>query len=357
MPTLLVDKEKCLKNIARMASRAEQNGLTFRPHCKTHQSAEISHWYREFNVSSITVSSFHMAHYFAEAGWKDILVAFPFQPGELEPLQRLSEKIRISILVDSPAAIPFLNQISHPVGYYIDVDTGYGRTGVRAENPELMEQIVVKASGNPRLQFQGFYCHAGHSYKVRTPEERKAIHGKALGDLEDLKKQFTEYGPRILYGDTPNCSTQLSFQGIDEITPGNFVFYDLVQHALGSCSLKEIAVALECSVAGKYNHSQQILIHGGAVHFSREALPMNGRVVYGQLVHRKDQGWSHADTGTWLTGLSQEHGVLEHCGELFPRVSLGDKLLFLPVHSCLTANLAEEYRTLDGHRITNIRTK
>ncbi len=357
MPHLLLDKEKCLKNIQGMARRAGQHGLSLRPHCKTHQSAEISHWFRDFGVSSITVSSFLMAQYFARAGWKDILVAFPFQPGELGPLQDLSKDVRISILVDSPAAIPFLNRLGHPVGYFIDVDTGYGRTGVRAENPELMEQIMVKAAGNPQLQFQGFYCHAGHSYKVRTPEEREAIHLKALGDLEGLKEQFSEFGPRILYGDTPNCSTQKSFQGIDEITPGNFVFYDLVQHALGSCSLEEIAVALECSVAGKYNHSRQILIHGGAVHFSKEALKIDGLVVHGQLAHRQEQGWSHADSKTWLTGLSQEHGVLENCGELFHQVSLGDKLLFLPVHSCLAANLAQEYRTLDGHRITNIHSK
>jgi len=357
MPHLLLDQEKCLKNIQGMARRAGQHGLSLRPHCKTHQSAEISHWFRDFGVSSITVSSFRMAQYFANADWKDILVAFPFQPGELEPLQHLAEKCRISILVDSPAAIPFLNQLSHLVTYYIDVDTGYGRTGVRTENPELMEQIMVKAAGNPHLQFQGFYCHAGHSYKVRTTEEREAIHLKALDDLEGLKKQFSAYDPRILYGDTPNCSTQLTFRGIDEITPGNFVFYDLVQHALGSCSLEEIAVALECSVAGKYNHSQQVLVHGGAVHFSREALTINGQAVHGRLVHRKDRGWSHAESKAWLTGLSQEHGVLENCGELFHQVSLGDKLLFLPVHSCLTANLAQEYRTLDGQRITNIHSK
>jgi len=354
MPRLLLDQEKCLNNIQVMARRAGQYGLSLRPHCKTHQSVEISHWFRDFGVSSITVSSFRMAQYFATAGWKDILVAFPFQPGELGSLRDLSENGRISILVDSPAALPFLNQLSHQVAYYIDVDTGYGRTGVRAENPELLEQIIAKSTANPKLQFQGFYCHAGHSYKVQTPEERKAIHGKALSDLEGLKKQFSGYGPRILYGDTPNCSTQKDFRGIDEITPGNFVFYDLVQQSLGSCSLEEIAVAMECSVAGKYNHSQQILIHGGAVHFSKESLNIDGEAVYGQLVHRKDKGWSHADSKTWLTGLSQEHGVLKNCQELFPQVSLGDKLLFLPVHSCLTANLAQEYRTLDGQRIKNL---
>ncbi len=354
MPAFLIDKEKCLKNIEKMALRAEQHRLSFRPHCKTHQSTEISNWYRDFGVNGITVSSFKMAGYFAEAGWDDILIAFPFQPGELDPLQALSEKCHISILVDSPAALPFLNQLRNPVGFYIDVDTGYGRTGVRTENPELIEQILVKAIRNPQLHFKGFYCHAGHSYKLSTQEEREAIHQKARSDLEGLKMQFSEHGPMILYGDTPNCSTQNDFRGIDEITPGNFVFYDLMQHSLGTCSIEDIAVALECPVAGKYNHSGQIVIHGGAVHLSKESLTLDGGKFYGQMVKQAERGWTCSEQNAWLNSLSQEHGVLDPGEELFNQLTIGDTLLFLPVHSCLAANLAKEYRTLDGHRITNI---
>lgn len=354
MPVLLLDKLKCMGNIERMARRAEQHQLSFRPHCKTHQSAEISSWFRDFGVSRITVASFQMASYFARAGWDDILIAFPFQPGEVDSLEDLSKKCSVSILVDSPAALPFLNRIKDPVGFYIDVDTGYGRTGVRSDNPELMEQIIRKARQNPRLDFKGFYCHAGHSYKVFTQEEREEIHQKARTDLEGLKKQFSEQGARILYGDTPNCSTQNDFRGIDEITPGNFVFYDLIQHALGACSLEEIAVAMECQVAGKYNHSGQLLIHGGAVHFSKESMDVEGIEVYGRLAQRSDGHWICPDHFAWLTSISQEHGVLEADTEIFSRLNLGDTLLLLPVHSCLTANLAKEYRTLDGDRITNI---
>lgn len=354
MPAFLLDKLKCLKNIERMARRAEQHQLSLRPHGKTHQSAEISSWFRDFGVSGITVASFQMASYFAKAGWEDILIAFPFQPGELDPLKVLSGKCSVSILVDSPASLPFLNHLGNPVGFYIDVDTGYGRTGVRTENPELIEQIIVKARQNPKLQFKGFYCHAGHSYKVLTQEEREGIHQKALRDLKGLKEQYSEHEPRVLYGDTPNCSTQNDFRGIDEITPGNFVFFDLVQNALGTCSLEEIAVALECQVAGKYNHRGQIVIHGGAVHFSKESLSINGNTVYGQLLQRNEGGWIFPEPNAWLTNLSQEHGVLEASEEIFSQLSIGDTLLFLPVHSCLTANLAKEYRTLDGERITNI---
>lgn len=356
MPTLLLDQQKCLQNMEKMARKADRNNLTLRPHCKTHQSAVVSSWFRDFGVNAITVSSFHMARYFAKAGWSDILVAFPFQPGEMENLKRLSDKCSLSILVDSPAALPFLNHIPNQVGLYIDIDTGYGRTGVKSENPELIEQIIVKAGGNKKLEFRGFYCHAGHSYKTGSREERDAIHQKALSDLGILKKQFGTYDPKVLSGDTPNCSIQEKFGGIDEITPGNFVFYDLVQCALGACKPEEIAVSMECPVAGRYPASERIVIQGGAVHFSKESLMINGEAIFGQLVQRTEQGWTkHADD-TYLSNISQEHGVLEQCGKLVGRINIGDTLHFLPVHSCLTANLMREYRTLDGETIETMNT-
>jgi D-serine deaminase-like pyridoxal phosphate-dependent protein len=354
MPRLLLDKEKCLRNIEKMWDKASLNQLSFRPHCKTHQSAEIASWYRDFGVNAITVSSFRMARYFAEAGWKDILVAFPFHPGEMEALIALSGKCRLSILVDSPATLPFLHHLPHRVEFYIDIDTGYGRTGVRSENPELIEQILVKASNNSQLVFQGFYCHAGHSYNAASRKESEQIHLKALSDLNKLKTEFGQYKPRLLFGDTPNCSMQENFRSIDEITPGNFVFYDLVQVALGACSLEEIAVAMECPVAGRYPAGKRVVIHGGAVHFSKESLLQNGVPVYGQLVQQTEQGWTMGPDNIFLSNISQEHGVVERSGELVSTINIGEKLLFLPVHSCLTANLMREYSTLKGERISSI---
>lgn len=354
MPTLLLDQQKCLNNIKKMAGKAAVHKLSFRPHCKTHQSMEIANWSRDFGVRSLTVSSFRMARYFALAGWQDILVAFPFQPGELENLIELSGRCQISILVDSPAALPFLNHIPKLVHVYLDVDAGYGRTGIRTENPELMEQIIVKIRSNPKLEFRGFYCHAGNSYKARDQIEAEDIHRKAMNDLGSLKKRFGQYGPRILYGDTPNCSSRENFGEIDEITPGNFFFYDLVQYALGACSLEDIAVAMECPVAGRYPLGERILIHGGAIHFSKERILQKGSAVYGRHVLKTADGWANPNEERFLTGLSQEHGLMEQCGTLINEVNIGDLLLFQPVHSCLTANLMREYRTLDGTRITTM---
>ena len=354
MPSLLLDKSKCLRNIERMAATAARHRLVFRPHFKTHQSAQVGNWFREFGVSSITVSSFRMAEYFAKAGWEDILVAFPFNPEEISTLNRLEGVSRVSVLIDNHEALKHVYRIGKPVPYYIDVDTGYGRTGIVAEDEAAIGHLIEAASESGKLSFAGFYCHAGHSYGASSQPARERIHLKALSGLSRLKQRFRAHGPRVLYGDTPNCSTQTDFRGVDEITPGNFVFYDLFQHHAGSCSLEDIAVAMACPVAGKYPASGRLLIHGGAVHFSKEVMHMGSSGVYGRLVQPEGKGWSTEHREYYLTSLSQEHGIMDGCGELLGEYRIGDLAYFLPVHSCLTANLMREFLTLEGLRFTTM---
>lgn len=354
MPELILDKRKCLGNIERMTSKAKEHQLTLRPHCKTHQSAEIGRWFKDFGITKITVSSFRMATYFAKAGWEDILVAFPFNPDEVKTLNEMSEGVKISVLMDNMETLPFLRQMNKPIGFYIDIDTGYGRTGVKSDVPDQINRIIQESQKNKNLVFSGFYCHAGHSYKKVSQTEREKIHLKATTDLNKLKEMFRQYDPKILYGDTPNCSIQNNFEGIDEITPGNFVFYDLIQRSIGSCTIEEIAVAMVCPVVGKYPENKKLLVHGGAVHFSKETLDINGMPVFGEVATPASNGWEASSQPGYLNSISQEHGILENCGALYDRTNIGDKIYILPPHSCLTANLMRQYKTTDDEIITTI---
>jgi D-serine deaminase-like pyridoxal phosphate-dependent protein len=59
-PVLILNKERCQTNIEKMALKAKSSNIVFRPHFKTHQSAEIGEWFRKFGISCITVSSVKM---------------------------------------------------------------------------------------------------------------------------------------------------------------------------------------------------------------------------------------------------------------------------------------------------------
>ena len=159
-------------------------------------------------------------------------------------------------------------------------------------------------------------------------------------------------GVELSVGDTPTCSVVEDLSDVDEIRPGNMVFYDLKQYRIGSCSQEDIAIAVACPVVAKHEERNEIILYGGAVHLSKDALSRDdGAVHYGLVTVLGENGWGPAIEGAYVSSLSQEHGVVKANGQLLCQVDVGDVLLVLPVHSCLTANLLKRYLTLDGEII------
>jgi D-serine deaminase-like pyridoxal phosphate-dependent protein len=157
---------------------------------------------------------------------------------------------------------------------------------------------------------------------------------------------------KISVGDTPGCSLVQDFGRVDEIRPGNFVFFDLMQVNIGVCREQDIAVAVACPVVAKHAERSQIVIYGGAIHLSKDFMGgPYGHPNYGLIALLLEDGWSRSLENCWLSMLTQEHGIIEASQTLFESVNVGDLLAVIPVHSCLTANLLRHYLTLDGKNI------
>ncbi|MBK3517996.1 alanine racemase [Carboxylicivirga marina] len=354
-PTLLLDKAKCLANIERMATKAKNANVLFRPHFKTHQSAEVGSWFRDYEVECITVSSVKMAVYFANNGWTDITIAFPANILEWSTINKLAGRINLNIVVESIETIQALEkQLSNPVGIYIKTDTGYGRTGVNAENYETMQMLLSKLKTCKNLIFIGFLCHAGHTYNTISNDEVGQIMESSRQQLLALKTFMANDFPliQLSYGDTPSCSQFDNFEGFDEIRPGNFAFYDNMQAHLGSCHLNDIAVAMACPVVAKHAERLEIIIHGGAVHFSKDQISINGKPQFGTVIKLDGLNWDTNHKIGHIAKLSQEHGIIKVPTDQFEQINIGDMLAILPVHSCLTSNLMGEYLTTEGKRIS-----
>jgi D-serine deaminase-like pyridoxal phosphate-dependent protein len=354
-PTLLLDKNICLKNISMMADKARQNNLILRPHFKTHQSAEIGSWFKDFGVNSIAVSSVKMAKYFSENGWDDITIAFPVNILEINSINDLAEKIKINLLVESIETVEFLNDnLKNEFDLFIKIDTGYHRTGIFYKNGEKIAEVVSKINNSLKQNFKGFLIHAGHSYKADSVKMINKIHKETLTGIKHLIDEYKSKYPDILIssGDTPSCSLMDDFTGIDEIRPGNFVFYDLMQCNIGSCSFEQIAVALACPVVAKHKERNEIVIYGGAVHLSKEFIvDKEGNTLFGSVVEFENSQWSRPIEDTYLKSVSQEHGIIKAGKDFFNKIKVGDILGIIPVHSCLTSNLMKEYLTLDNEHI------
>jgi D-serine deaminase-like pyridoxal phosphate-dependent protein len=73
--------------------------------------------------------------------------------------------------------------------------------------------------------------------------------------------------------------------------------------------------------------------------------------MYGAVALPATTGWGACLPGAYLARLSQEHGVIRADESLVNRLKVGDIVMILPVHSCLTANLMKKYQTLAGDLI------
>jgi len=348
-PTLIIDKQKVKQNIVRMYVKAKDSGAIFRPHFKTHQSAEIGEFFKEQGVNKITVSSVSMALYFAGNGWDNITIAFPINVNQIDEIVELGSRIKLNVLVESTyAANTLSNYTTQTLGVFIKIDTGYHRTGLLAEDPEI-ENIIKFLETSTKLNFKGFLSHAGHTYAAKGQNEILKILDESKAILTLLKQKYISQYPDIIisYGDTPSCSMADNCKGFDEIRPGNFVYYDVMQYHIGSCQLNDIAVAVACSIVAIHPQRNELVIYGGAIHLSKEFISAdNNFKLFGYIVNFTKDGWSEPIPGAYVSSLSQEHGIIKMPEKYLRNYKIGDTVGVLPIHSCLTADLLRDYTFL-----------
>ncbi len=359
-PTFLINEGICRNNIRKMAQKAKDSEVIFRPHFKTHQSAHIGKWFKEEGVSSITVSSVTMADYFARHGWKDIFIAFPFNIHEMDAVNHWASQIKLHLAVESERITRFLeDQVQFPVGIYIKIDAGYHRTGLQPQNKEEIERIINLCQTSSRLYLKGVAAHFGNTYQAKGKEEVNQIYREAVLQLLHIKQEYLQQIPDFIIsiGDTPSCSLVEDLSGSDEIRPGNFVFYDLMQMNIGSCRFDEIAAVVACPVVAKHPGRNELVVYGGAVHLSKDYLTdQYGNNIYGQVCKLTDKGWKQPLKACFVSRLSQEHGIIYCSGPVFDKIQPGDFVGIIPVHSCLAANLYPIFQTTTNKQVRNIHT-
>ncbi|TJY36517.1 alanine racemase [Pontimicrobium aquaticum] len=354
-PTLLLDEHKCKANITFMAERAKQFNVELRPHFKTHQSLEIGRWFKDVGVTKITTSSLDMANYFSKE-WNDITVAFPVNILEIDTINNLASSITLNVLIESETSLKFLKKhLQHPVNFYIKINIGNNRAGLLHYDTESIDALLKTSKNSDKLNFIGFLGHAGQTYKCRSKTDIISVHEEAKKKLVSLKNQYKSHYPNIIasYGDTPSCSVAENFDGIDEIRPGNYAFYDIMQVQIGSCNVNDIAVALECPIVGIHPKQSEVVIYGGGIHLSKDRMEDDAfGTIYGNVAQKSDNGWNKLIANTYVRGISQEHGIVKVPESDLHHYTVGDTLLVLPVHSCMTADLMKRYKTIDDKEIT-----
>ncbi len=357
-PVLLLDETRARANISFMAEKAARNGVRFRPHFKTHQSAEIGTWFRPYGVTAITVSSVDMAEYFASQGWDDITIAFPVNLRQIDRLNALAQQIHLGLLVESAQSASFLAQrLKASADIWIKMDVGSGRTGIPFNSPEKIFPILDSLKSAPWLTVRGLLTHAGHTYGAGSREEVNRIYEETrqrLALVRAFVQPASQTALEISVGDTPACTLVEDLKGVDEIRPGNFIFYDAEQYLWNTCLADQIAVGIACPVVAIHPERETVIVYGGAIHLNKDFTSYQGERAYGLVALPTPTGWSEPLRGAYVSSLSQEHGLIHIPQAWLGQIQVGGLLVILPAHSCLAVSALKRYLTLDGRPIATM---
>jgi D-serine deaminase-like pyridoxal phosphate-dependent protein len=352
-PAALVDLEVFERNCAAMRTRIDSLGVRLRPHVKTHKTVEGALVQCGGAPAPITVATLAEARFFAAAGFTDIVYAVPIAPAKVAPAAELLRSgVELTLVFDNEVALRALeaNPEAHGLRFpaMLKVDCGYHRAGVDPEHGSSVALAAALAT-SPRLAFRGILTHAGHAYHCRNVREIGSVARQERDVMLAFASRLRAAGievREVSLGSTPTMSVIDELAGVSEARPGNYVFFDAFQAAIGACRLDDCAFTVLAAVIGCYPQRRQLVIDAGALALSKDegARHIDPELGYGAVfsADRARHFWELR-----VATLSQEHGVVDvnspRSAEEFP---LGTLVRIVPNHSCLSAAMFDRYRVV-----------
>jgi len=339
-PGLVIFRDLVEKNLAEMI-RVAGAASRLRPHCKTHKMREITQMEIARGIAKHKCATIAEAEMLAEAGAKDIFLAYNPVGPNIRRVVRFVEKypdVQFAVTADHAGPIAALgdalSSAGKTVSVLLDIDCGQHRTGLPAGPAarKLYEQIAATKGLEPG----GFHLYDGHNHQTNLDERRAAVRG-VWEPAANLRDEFVAAGlpmPRIVAGGT--CSFPI-FAGIKdpalELSPGTIVFNDWGYSEMFPDLRFTPAALLLTRVVSRPTSSRVTLDLGYKAVASDP--PAGNRLRFPEL----------PDAKTVLQ--NEEHLVIETSQA--DRFQPGDELLAMPRHVCPTCALHRQvYVVSDG---------
>lgn len=347
-PALIVDLDRLEANVRWMADHASALDVHLRPHLKTHKCVEIARLQREAGARGATVATLEEARVFAGHGFDDLTWAFPAILNRLDEACALAGRTNLRVLVDSPEAVEALEETGFPFHVWLEVDCGDHRSGVNPRS-ETARDLARRLARSPTLRFDGILTHAGQAYRASSRTEIEEIAARERDEMAELAARLRSDGIEVdgvSVGSTPTMRLVDQLNGVTEIRPGNYVFFDFTMVSLGVCEPDDCALSVLASVVSSPPGGGHAVLDAGALALSKDA----GRgdaaePSMGRIFADPESGSLREDA--WLVSLSQEHGVVN------APLPIGERVRVLPNHSCLAAACFDRVHALRGEEVVD----
>jgi len=327
-PCVLIDVDRAEANLQRAQAAADKAGIALRPHIKTHKLPYFARRQVDLGAVGITVQKLGEAEVMADAGLTDLLLTFNIiGKAKLKRLKALHERVTIRTVADSTDCVTGLAETftdaSHPLGVFVECDTGMGRCGV--QSPEAALELARTIMAAPGLAFAGLMTYpAAGKYEA------------AAQWLEKARTAFEAASimiPAITTGGTPDIwHMDEAARVATEYRPGTYIYMDRSQVAAGAASFEDCALTVLATVVSRPTENRAI-VDAGSKALTSDLL---GLVGHGHVVEFPEAR---------VVGLSEEHGTLD-ISACAVKPAIGDIIRIIPNHCCPVTNLFDRVHLL-----------
>ncbi len=351
-PSVLVDQQRLERNIDRMQSAADASHIRLRPHAKTHKSVDIAHIQIARGAVGICCAKLGEAEVFADAGIEDIRLPYPINPANAARVLALLDRVRLSFVVDHLDVAREWSRIISAAGRTVDVlvkvDVGFHRCGIDPES-QGAAGFVTRVSELPGLNLRGLLSHAGHAYGATSDAETASIAAAEAVQLLALRDKVgsTVNVEEISVGATPTARFSLRENGITEVRPGNYVYYDRTQVGLGVATWDDCALTVLARVVGRPAADRLILDAGSKTLTNDGARGFGDVSGHGVVFESPDS--TTPDPNLLIERLSEEHATVR-VRNASTTLEPGDLVRIVPNHSCVVSNLVDSVWLVNGNQ-------
>ena len=347
-PALVVDRARLVANVRDMAARASSLGVALRPHAKTHKSPAIAALQRDHGAVGLTVATVTEAEGFAAEGIDDLLLtAPPVGHWRLDRLTTLARRARIRVVVDGAEVVAALDEACRraavEIGYLWEVDCGVGRFGTAPGAPSA-DPIAEAVEASRNASFDGLLTFGGHAYGATSPD---AITSAARDERDAITRTVSALADRGIearvrsVGSTPTSHAMRSGDGITEIRPGNYVFYDATQVALGVVPPERCALSVLATVTSRPAPDRLILDSGSKALAAERLTTLTPG--FGMIA-------GHAELR--VERLYEEQAIV-HSDEPCD-IPVGARVRVVPNHACAAANLHSQMLVAEEGTVVDV---
>lgn len=344
-PALLVDEAILQANIATLMGKLRSTSVRVRPHLKTAKNVEIARMLLEAGAQGCCVATLDEAEALAAGGIDDLLITSEIADApKLARLAALHQRHpKVAIVVDSIEGARLLAAACAgcdvPLRVLIELNVGQNRCGVAPGAPAL--ELAQNIATLPSLQLVGLQGYEGHLQHVAESSERERRVDAAMEQLTATAALLREAGFTLEWvttGGTGTCERCAQHEGVSEVQPGSFVFFDgAYRNALGDATGYTQALVVLATVISRPD-AHRAVTDAGLKALSND---MGNAAPFDLPGVRYRHG-------------GDEHGILEWDHEEGQRLAVGDRVMIVPSHIDTTVNLHAAYHVRHGDTITAI---